>query len=204
MVEFGSVSVIRTVTGIVLGAALSAALTACAAQGYGNTFSAPIGAPSAPATNPESAAPPQAEGEAAPLPFKGRLLDGNPKALPPAVAASLSNSSDIVFNYREELSHDHYTVPLALSAFDPLTYAGYPLGNYSVTAFASLGVSQGDRVLGDYTAKVHLNRDYTLYYQPTYIELEHAAKAAVRQKIDAQLYRDANRLAQAAAAGETH
>jgi hypothetical protein len=194
----------RIMTAVLLGIALTAALAACSAQGYANTYSAPLVAPSAPATNPESVAPPQKEGAAAPLPFKGRLLDGNPQALPPAVAASLSNSSDIVFNYREELSHDHYTVPLALSAFDPLTYVGYPLGNYSVTAFASLGVSQGDRVLGDYTAKVHLTREYTLYYQPTYIELEHAAKAAVRQKIDEQLYRDAGRIAQAAAAGRAH
>jgi len=202
-VEFCSVSVFRTVARLALGTALSAGLAACSVQGYANTFSVPIGAPSAPAAE-ESTTQPQAQAAAVPLPFKGRLLDGNPKALPPAVAASLSNSSDIVFNYREELSHDHYTVPLALSAFDPLTYVGYPLGNYSVTAFASLGISQGDRVLGDYTAKVKLTREYTLYYQPTYIELEHAAKAAVRQKIDEQLYRDASRLAQAAAAGQGH
>jgi len=45
---------------------------------------------------------------------------------------------------------------------------------------------------------VHLSRDYTLYYQPTYLELEHAARQQVREKIDAQLYRDAGRLAQAA------
>ncbi len=130
-------------------------------------------------------------------------MDGNPKALPPAVAAALSDSGTVVFNYREELTHDHYTVPLVLSAFDPLTYAGYPLGSYSVTAFAALGISQGDRVLGDYTAKVKVSRDYTLYYQPTYIELEHEAKAKVREKIDEQLYRDAGRLAQAATAGHT-
>jgi hypothetical protein len=56
-------------------------------------------------------------------------------------------------------------------------------------------------VLGDYTAKVHLTRNYTLYYQPTYLELEHAAKAAVRQKIDEQLARDSGHLAQEVAAG---
>jgi hypothetical protein len=204
MPEVSVVNVLGRLHRCALGIALSVTLAACSAQGYANSFSAPIGAPPATSASAESTTPPQPETAPVPLPFKGRLLDGNPKVLPPAVAASLSDSSNIVFNYREELSHDHYTVPLALSAFDPLTYVGYPLGNYSVTAFASLGISQGDRVLGDYTAKVHLTRDYTLYYQPTYIELEHAAKAAVRQKIDDQLYRDANRLAQAAAAGETH
>jgi hypothetical protein len=116
------------------------------------------------------------------------------------VAGALSNSGTVVFNYREELTHDHYTVPLVVSAFDPLTYVGYPLGNYGVTAFASLGVSQGDRVLGDYTAKVHVSRDYTLYYQPTYLELERSAREQVRAKIDAQLYRDSAHLAQAAQA----
>lgn len=190
----------RLTTGL-LAIVLAGALAACTVQTYANTFSAPIGAPPVMHTD-EGGAQPQAATSPAALPFKGRLLDGNPKALPPAVAASLSDSGPVVFNYREELTHDHYTVPLALSAFDPLTYVGYPLGNYGVTAFASLAISQGDRVLGDYTAKVHVSRDYTLYYQPTYLELEHAAKAGVREKIDEQLYRDAGRLAQAVAAGQ--
>ena len=82
------------------------------------------------------------------LPFKGKLIDGDPADLPPAVAGALSDSGPIGFNYREELTHDHYTVPLALSAFDPLTYVGYPLGNYGVTAFASLAITDGPRVLG--------------------------------------------------------
>jgi hypothetical protein len=140
------------------------------------------------------------------LPFKGKLIDGDPTDLPPAVAGALSDSGPIGFNYREELTHDHYTVPLALSAFDPLTYVGYPLGNYGVTAFASLAITDGPRVLGDYTAKVHVSRDYTLYYQPTYLELERDARAQVREKIDEQLNRDANRLAQAAQApaGQAH
>jgi hypothetical protein len=142
----------------------------------------------------------QPSSSSAELPFKGRLLEGDPKDLPPAVASAVSASGTVTFNYREELSHDHYTVPLVLSAFDPLTYVGYPLGNYGVTAFASLGISQGDRVIGDYTAKVHVSRDYTLYYQPTYLELERAARAQVREKIDDQLYHDSARLAQAAQA----
>jgi hypothetical protein len=193
-------SVLRHLTGLI-AIVLCAGLAGCTFQGYANTFSAPIGAPPA---NQSAAAAAQAQTSPAPpiaLPFKGRLIDGNPDALPPAVAAALSDNGTVTFNYREELSHDHYTVPLALSAFDPLTYAGYPLGSYSVTAFATLGISQGDRVLGDYTAKVHLTREYTLYYQPTYLELDHKAKAEVREKIDQQLYRDAARLAQAAAAG---
>jgi hypothetical protein len=186
----------RLTTGL-LAIVLGAALPACTAQTYANSFSAPIGTPAA-APSAENEAQPQPASPPVPLPFKGRLVDGDPKDLPPAVAAAISASGPVTFNYREELTHDHYTVPLALSAFDPLTYVGYPLGNYGVTAFASLGISEGDRVLGDYTAKVHLSRDYTLYYQPTYLELEHAARQQVREKIDQQLYRDAGRLAQAA------
>src|SRR5215469_9047605 len=199
-----AVSVLRRSTTGLLCIALAAVFAACTVQTYANTFSAPIGAPPATAAQPQDGgAPPSATQRTVALPFRGRLIDGNPKALPPAVAASLSDSSPVIFNYREELSHDHYTVPLALSAFDPLTYVGYPLGSYSVTAFATLGISQGDRVLGDYTAKVHLTREYTLYYQPTYLELDHKAKAEVREKIDQQLYRDSGRLAQAAAGGSS-
>src|SRR5882724_4352156 len=63
-----------------------------------------------------------------PLPIKGRLADGNPHELPPAVAMSLANDSHVTFSYREELTHDEYHVPLIVTALDPVTYAGAPLG----------------------------------------------------------------------------
>ena len=112
---------------------------------------------------------------------------------------SLSNTSAVTFYYREELTHDDYHVPLIISALDPVTYVGAPLGDYGVTAFASLSIVDGDRILGDYTAKAHVSKSYSLYSQPTHRELEQAARAAVRQKIDQKLYRDADRLAQAVA-----
>ena len=130
-----------------------------------------------------------------PLPFTGRLIDGNPHELPPAVAMSLSKDSPIAFSYREELSHDEYHVPLFISAFDPVTYIGAPLGDYGATAFASLSIIDGDRVLGDYTAKAYVTKSYSLYSEPTHMELDRAARTAVREKIDQKLYSDATRLA---------
>jgi hypothetical protein len=196
-------AVLRPLTAGLLAIVLAALFSACSVDTFANSFSAPIGA-QAQNPGPQSFAQPAAPEGLAALPFTGRLIDGDPHDLPPAVAVALSPSSPVSFNYREELTHDHYTVPLALSAFDPLTYVGYPLGNYTVTAFASLGISEGDRVLGDYTAKVHITRDYTLYYQPTYVELERAARAAVRKKIDDQLARDSGRLAQEYGAEQSH
>jgi hypothetical protein len=136
-------------------------------------------------------APPQ------PLPFKGRLVDGDPSELPPAVAISLSRTSTVTFAYREELTHDEYHIPLIFSAFDPVTYVGAPLGDYGVTAFASLSIVNGDRVLGDYTAKAHVAKSYNLYSEPTHKELDRAARIAVREKIDRKLYNDASKLAAA-------
>jgi hypothetical protein len=144
--------------------------------------------------------PPVAETPAQPLPFKGRLIDGDPAELPPAVAMSLSQTSTVTFAYREELTHDEYHIPLLFSAFDPVTYVGAPLGDYGVTAFASLTVVDGDRVLGDYTAKAHVERSYNLYSEPTHQEVERAARVAVRNSIDEKLYRDAAQLAGAWAA----
>ncbi len=134
-----------------------------------------------------------------PLPIKGRLVDGDPKELPPAVAASLAKNTPVTFSYREELTHDEYHVPLLVTALDPVTYVGAPLGDYGVTAFASLSIIDGDRILGDYTAKAHVSKSYTLYSQPTHQELEREAREAVREKIDQKLYDDSARLAQAAA-----
>lgn len=129
------------------------------------------------------------------LPFKGKLIDGDPDELPPAVAAALSSDTPITFSYREQLTHDEYHIPLMISALDPVTLAGAPLGDYGVTAFASLTVREGDEVLGTYTAKAHVSKSYSLYKEPTHRELEQAARIAVRDKIDQRLDRDADHIA---------
>lgn len=138
-------------------------------------------------------APPPAP--AHPLPFSGRLADGDPGQVPPAVAMSLSSTSPVTFAYREELTHDDYHVPLALTALDPVTYVGAPLGDRAVSAFASLTISEGDAVIGDYTAKAYVSKPYTLYSEPTHKELEDSARAAVRDEIDRKLDRDSAMLA---------
>jgi hypothetical protein len=182
-------------------ARIAAALAITGAYGCGAAQPAPIA--TAPAI---TQAPAVAQTPARPLPFKGRLADGDPEQLPPAVAMSLSASSPVTFSYREELTHDEYHIPLIVSAFDPVTYMGSPLGDYGVTAFASLSITEGDRILGDYTAKAHVSQPYNLYSEPTHRQLEEAARAAVRARIDRKLYRDESRLARAAranpAAGE--
>jgi len=144
-------------------------------------------------------APKVADVPAHALPFKGKLLSGDPAQLPPAVAMSLSDSSPVTFTYREELTHDDYHIPLAISWLDPLTYSGAPLGDIGTTAFASLSISVGDTILADYTAKEHASKSYNLYAQPSHKEVDDAAVAAVRQSIDQKLYSDEARLAQAAA-----
>jgi hypothetical protein len=168
------------------------ALLLATAVAFGCSVQQPAAAPEAVAQTP-----------ARPLPFKGRLAQGDASEVPPAVAMSLSSTSSVTFSYREELTHDDYHVPLIVSAFDPVTYVGAPLGDLGVTAFASLSIVDGDRVLGDYTAKVHVSKSYSLYSEPTHKEVEEAARAAVREKIDQKLYRDADRLAQAVAGSGT-
>ncbi len=131
-----------------------------------------------------------------PLPFRGRLVSGNLDQLPPAVAMSLSSDSPITFSYREELTHDEHHTPMILSAINPLTYAGHPMGEYGVTAFASLSITDGNRVIGDYTAKTRVTTPYGMFSEPTHRELDDAARAAVRDEIDQKLYSDSGRLAE--------
>ena len=102
---------------------------------------------------------------------------------------SLSDTSPVTFTYREELTHDDYHVPLAISALDPANLVGAPLGDIGVTAFASLSISAGDTVIGDYTAKEHASKSYNMYAHPTHKEVDDAARVAVRQRIDQKLYR---------------
>jgi hypothetical protein len=148
--------------------------------------------------------PPQvAQTPAHPLPFKGRLFDGNLQELPPAIAMSLSNDSPVTFSYREELTHDESHKPLWSSAFDPATYAGSSTGQYGVTAFAQLSISEGDTVLADYTAQERVTMPYSLFKEPTHKELDQTARDAVRTKIDQQLYGDADRIAGKIASAST-
>lgn len=128
------------------------------------------------------------------LPFKGRLVEGDPTEIPQAVAMSLSDSSPIRFSYREELTHDEHHTPLWLTALDPSTYLGADLGAYDVTAFATLSISYNDTVIGYYTAKAPVSRPYTIYSEPTHADLERDARSEVRDKIDAELAFDRNRL----------
>jgi hypothetical protein len=138
-----------------------------------------------------------------PLPFKGKLISGNKDELPPAIAMSLSDNSPVTFTYREELTHDDYHVPLAISALDPANLIGAPLGDIGVTAFASLSISSGDTILADYTAKEHASKSYNLYHDVTHAEVDEAARAAVRQRIDQKSYSDEARLAKAVAGAGT-
>ena len=150
-------------------------------------------------------APAVVDEPARPLPFKGKLLSGDPAELPPAVAMSLSETSAVTFTYREELTHDDYHVPLIVSALDPANLVGAPLGDIGTTAFASLSVSAGDTILGDYTAKEHVSKSYSMYTHPTHKEVDDAARVAVRQRIEQKLYKDEARLARAAAvAAKSH
>jgi hypothetical protein len=134
------------------------------------------------------------------LPYKGRLAEGDATELPPAIARSLSKDAPLTFSYREELTHDEYHIPMIISALDPVTYAGSPLGDYGVTAIATLTIFDGDRIVGDYTAKAHVSKSYNLYSEPKHSELERAAREAVRDRIDQKLYEDADRVARAVAA----
>src|ERR1700735_2419771 len=130
-----------------------------------------------------------------PLPFKGKLISGDKDELPPAVAMSLSDSSPVTFTYREELTHDDYHIPLLLSAVDPGSWVGNPTGDIGVTAFASLSISSGDTIIGDYTAKEHVSKSYSLYTQASHKEVDDAARAAVRQRLDQKIYADEARVA---------
>ena len=137
------------------------------------------------------------------LPYKGRLVEGDPAELPPAIAMALSNDAPLTFSYREELTHDEYHIPMVISAIDPATYVGTPLGDYGVTAFATLTIFEGNKVVGDYTAKAHVSKSYNLYSEPKHSELERAARDAVRDRIDQKLYDDADRVARAAASSSS-
>src|ERR1700730_5893221 len=64
--------------------------------------------------------PAVAQAPARPLPFKGRLAQGDASEVPAAVAMSLSSTSSVTFSYREELTHEDYHVPPIVSAFDPV------------------------------------------------------------------------------------
>jgi hypothetical protein len=183
---------------LALAALFAAAVAAgCGAQQLNQSQSQPAGASQSGA---QLVIAPKVDNlPAHPLPFKGKLLSGDPAELPPAVAMSLSDSAPVTFTYREELTHDDYHIPYIVSTLDPGSWVGSPVGDIGATAFASLSISAGDTILADYTAKEHVAKSYSLYTQATHKEVDDAARAAVRQRIDQKIYKDEARLAQAVA-----
>ena len=133
------------------------------------------------------------------LPYKGRLVDSDPTELPPTVAAALAKDAPLTFTYREDLTHDEYHIPTIVTVIDPVTYVGAPLGDYGVTATATLTICEGSRVLADYTAKAHVEKSFNLYSQPKHSELERAAREAVRERIEQKLFADADRVSHSVA-----
>lgn len=152
----------------------------------------------APSLDPEHGAPLLAADRSPALAFRGRLGEGDPGELPASIKTALDPHSPVTFAYREELTHSEQHKSLLLTAFDPATYAGAPLGEYGVEAFASLIISRGDLLLGHYTARTFVSRSYSLYAEPTHRALDDAARREVRAQIDAQVFADAPRLAAAA------
>jgi hypothetical protein len=114
---------------------------------------------------------------------------------------SLADNSPITFSYREELTHEEHHVPMILSAIENLAFSSHPTGEYVVTAFAALSISNGGQPIGDFTAQTRISRPYGEYSQPTHQELDDAARAAVRREIDRKLDAEMPRLA--ASLGET-
>ncbi len=176
-------------TGCLAGCSLQQPKLFQAANGSGAAAQTSIGTESGVSEPPAAAHP---------LPFKGRLVSGDPNELPPDVAASLSDASKITFSYREELTHNDYRIPLIFTALDPVTYLGAPLGDIGVSAFGQLTITDGDQVIGDYAARAFVSRQYSMYSEPTHREVEQAARAAVRAKIDSKLAADSARLRAAA------
>src|SRR6202522_3047400 len=102
------------------------ALFGCSAQQPDQTQAEPQTA-SAPQSQSQLVIAPQVVDQPAhALPFKGKLLSGDPAELPPAVAMSLSDSSPVTFTYREELTHDEYHSPLIISWMLPAIWEGAP------------------------------------------------------------------------------
>lgn len=127
--------------------------------------------------------------------LQGRLIDSDPSELPPGVASAVSDSARIGFRYGEEVTHDHYTVPVALGlVLSPLDLLGAPLGQYTVTTKATLSAIDGGRELATYHGEAQASRWYGLYYGSTYRELEREARSTVRRIIDEALCYDAERL----------
>jgi hypothetical protein len=145
--------------------------------------------------SPAAQVTPALEGTAPrPLPFRGRLISKSRQHVPPVIAQSLDESSTIAFQYDETVIDEHNAVPVLVSLLNPLVLFGFPLGSYTTVATGDLRISDGETVLGRYSAQARVSGSYGLYYGPTFPELERQGRSAVEQSIDESLYRDVDRL----------
>ena len=173
------------------------ALFGCSTQQPDQTQAEPQTA-SAPQSQSQLVIAPQVIDQPAhPLPFKGRCSRGRPYR----TSARGRDVSVELFAGDVHLSRRIDPRRLSRPAGCHCSRSRHPdrrsARRYRVRRLCVACRSATATLLGDYTAKEHVSKSYSLYTNASHKELEDAALAAVRQRIDQKLYDDEARLAQA-------
>jgi hypothetical protein len=123
---------------------------------------------------------------------------GPPTYLPQSVTRD--DQGTAVFRYRYDVKQSDDDYPVLLSVFNPLTLFGFPIGTSKVAAIGDLEIVR-DGEATRYEARCTVEYRRSVYSSRNLSALRTRALFEVRDAIDAQLERDAARLAQFLSSG---
>ena len=117
--------------------------------------------------------------------------EGNREYLPRVITEDSTGASTVTFEYRHETTYGSKYVPDAAALLNPLTGLGFPTGEQKLTVEGLLQIlTESGEVLRAYRATSIVAQTQSLYSGETLTALRRRGLIAVRDNIDAQLYRD--------------
>jgi hypothetical protein len=118
-------------------------------------------------------------------------FDGNKEYLPRTISEDVSPSSDFSVNYSYTELQERDDSKEVLALFNPLTLIGFPTGGIASTINARLNISKGNEVIKSYNAICKLKVTRTIFTDgDSFSELRKKGLIAVRNNIEAQMYKD--------------
>jgi hypothetical protein len=121
--------------------------------------------------------------------------DGNKEYLPRTVTADASLGHPLILRYRYEVTYGRDAVPPVITANNPLTIVGFPIGADTVVVIGKLEILKGGAVVKTYSAVCMLDKTRTIFSEgETLSEIRKRGLLAVRDSIEAQMYADRDML----------
>jgi len=122
------------------------------------------------------------------------IYEGNKEFLPRVLIDEPVTKPKIDLKYSYDVLYGKQDVPEVLALYNPLTIAGFPTGENTVTVIGRLDILRGGEVIRSYGSTCILEKTRNLFSEGTFTEMRKKGLIAVRDNIENQICSDKNNL----------